>query len=225
MFCGTASPVTQSFGLGVFDPVGPAEFDRIEGFFRDRGAHVHLEISPLADKSIWPQIADRGYVPLEFTSVMFQELNTVEVPQPPETISVRVALADDREAYIRTAIAGWSHLEGMGDFFTDMMGTAFESRTVVPFVAEQEGQLVATGALNIHGGVAVLAGASTIPEARRQGAQRALLAARLRYAREAGCDIAVIGAEPGSGSQRNAERQGFRIAYTRTKWELRKTPV
>ena len=28
------------------------------------------------------------------------------------------------------------------------------------------------------------------------------------------------GAEPGSASQRNAERQGFRIAYTRVKWQL-----
>ena len=27
-------------------------------------------------------------------------------------------------------------------------------------------------------------------------------------------------AAPGSASQRNAERQGFRIAYTRTKWML-----
>jgi hypothetical protein len=27
-------------------------------------------------------------------------------------------------------------------------------------------------------------------------------------------------AEPGSSSQRNAERQGFRIAYTRMKWQL-----
>jgi hypothetical protein len=27
---------------------------------------------------------------------------------------------------------------------------------------------------------------------------------------------------PGSASQRNAERQGFRIAYTRTKWQLKR---
>lgn len=26
-------------------------------------------------------------------------------------------------------------------------------------------------------------------------------------------------AQPGSGSQRNAERQGFRTAYTRVKWQ------
>ena len=30
----------------------------------------------------------------------------------------------------------------------------------------------------------------------------------------------MMGAPPGSGSQRNAERHGFRIAYTRIKWRL-----
>jgi hypothetical protein len=29
-----------------------------------------------------------------------------------------------------------------------------------------------------------------------------------------------MAAEPGSASQRNAERHGFRIAYTRVKWQL-----
>jgi hypothetical protein len=35
---------------------------------------------------------------------------------------------------------------------------------------------------------------------------------------ESGCDLAMMGAQPGSASQRNGERQGFRIAYTRIKW-------
>jgi predicted acetyltransferase len=69
-----------------------------------------------------------------------------------------------------------------------------------------------------HEGVALLAGASTVPSARRQGAQSALLHARLRHASTQGCDIAMMGAAPGSDSQRNAERQGFRVAYTRIKW-------
>jgi hypothetical protein len=32
----------------------------------------------------------------------------------------------------------------------------------------------------------------------------------------------MMAALPGTGSQRNAERHGFRLAYTRTKWELRR---
>ena len=68
--------------------------------------------------------------------------------------------------------------------------------------------------------VALLTGASTIVEARRQGAQRALLYERLAVAVDAGCRLAMMCALPGSTSQRNAEREGFRIAYTRIKWGL-----
>lgn len=41
-----------------------------------------------------------------------------------------------------------------------------------------------------------------------------------RYAFDAGCDLSMMVAEPGSSSQRNAGRNGFRVAYTRTKWRL-----
>src|SRR6185295_18845386 len=51
--------------------------------------------------------------------------------------------------------------------------------------------------------------------------EMALVYARLRYAAARGCDLALMGALPGSGSQRNAERNGFRIAYTRIKWQKR----
>ena len=88
------------------------------------------------------------------------------------------------------------------------------------FLAELDGRAIATAVLAIHDGVAHLAGASTIPSARRQGAQLALLDARLRHAASLGCDIALMGAAPGGGSQRNAERHDFRIAYTRVKWRL-----
>jgi hypothetical protein len=67
-------------------------------------------------------------------------------------------------------------------------------------------------------GVALLAGACTIPQWRKQGAQLALLQHRLHVAAEHGCDIAMVATLPGSASQRNAERRGFRVAYTRTKW-------
>jgi GNAT superfamily N-acetyltransferase len=86
------------------------------------------------------------------------------------------------------------------------------------FLAEFEGQPLAAANLATHGGVALLAGASTVPEGRRRGAQNALLEARLRFAAEVGCDLAMMCALPGSSSQRNAERHGFRIAYTRIKW-------
>jgi hypothetical protein len=85
----------------------------------------------------------------------------------------------------------------------------------------------ATGRITTYAGtgavgatpVALLAGASTIPSARGRGAQRALLNARLLHAAAQGVDLAMIVTQPESGSQRNAERAGFRPVYSRSKWE------
>jgi hypothetical protein len=88
------------------------------------------------------------------------------------------------------------------------------------FLAELNGRPVASGGLNLVGGVALLAGASTILEARGRGAQNALLSTRLAFAAERGADVAMVVTQPGSASQRNAERRGFRTAYARSKWHL-----
>jgi len=42
-----------------------------------------------------------------------------------------------------------------------------------------------------------------------------VLHARLAAATTAGCDLATVQTTPGSGSQRNVERMGFRLAYTK----------
>src|SRR5260370_40499017 len=46
MYDGPASPVTQTFGLGLFAETTPADLDRIESFFQVRGAPVCHEVSP-----------------------------------------------------------------------------------------------------------------------------------------------------------------------------------
>ena len=74
------------------------------------------------------------------------------------------------------------------------------------------------GMMSIHNGVASLGGAGTLPEFRNRGVQRALILARVAFAAESGCDLAMVATQPGSGSQRNVERQGFRVVYTRMKF-------
>ena len=89
-----------------------------------------------------------------------------------------------------------------------------------PYLAELDGQPISAGMLFIYGEVAMLAGASTIPAGRNRGAQNALLNDRLQFAAERGCTLAAMASAPGSQSQKNAQRNGFNIAYTRTKWQL-----
>lgn len=222
MFDGVHSPCTQTFGLGMYEPVTSAALDEIEAFFQTRQAPVHHEVSPLADPSTFTALNARGYQPFEFTSVMFRPLERDTQPNPSvnKAITVRPINDDEHALWVRIATEGWSELTEFADVIHDLSLVTANRASGVAFIAELAGQPIATGALSLCDGVALLAGASTIPSGRKQGAQLALLETRLRYAAEQGCDLAMMCAAPGSGSQRNAERQGFRIAYTRIKWQL-----
>jgi len=72
------------------------------------------------------------------------------------------------------------------------------------------------GALVVHDGLALICGDGTLPPLGSRRLQTTLLRVRLAEAQKEGCDLAVICTQPGSDSQRNAEREGFRVVYART---------
>lgn len=222
MFDGIGSPLTQTFGLGVFDPVTPADMEKLESFFQGRGAPSHHEVSPLAEASLLTLLNERGYQPIELSSVMYRPIwRGVQLASPiNEKVQSRLARDGEEDLWAQTSAKGWSELVEFTDMMLELSAITAKRKGGCSFLVESDGRPIATGAMFIHDGVALLAGASTIPEGRRQGAQLALLESRLRYAAEQGCDLAMMCALPGSASQRNAERQGFRIAYTRIKWSL-----
>jgi GNAT superfamily N-acetyltransferase len=238
MFDGVSSPATQTFGLGMFEPASAADLDRLEAFFDERGAPAYHEVSPLADAGTIALLGARGYHPFEFTSILYRPVTlrnaecglrngSVEAPIPqsirnPQSAirNVVVREVSDAEAslYANTAADGWREA-GYAEFMLDVGRVSAHTEGLHLFVAEADGVAIAAGAMHMRDGIAHLAGASTVPEGRRRGAQLALLDYRLQYAAAHGCDLALMGAAPGSGSQRNAERNGFRIAYTRLKWK------
>ena len=219
MFDGVGSPLTQTFGLGISEPITAEHMDTLEEFFRSRGAEVFHEVCPLADPSVWQLIKERNYQPVEFSNVLYRPISVdlrLDASRN-QAIKVRVVEKNEMDLWARTASEGWSEFAEVADFMRELNHVVAHSEGL-SFVGELDGQQIATGALTIAGDVALLAGASTIPAARRQGAQLAMLEDRLRHAAAQGCNIAMIVTAPGSGSQRNAERHGFRIAYTRSKW-------
>jgi GNAT superfamily N-acetyltransferase len=220
VFDGRSSPITQTFGLGMERPVTAGDLDTIEAFFRERGAAALHEVSPLADAGLTTLLNERGYEPFEFTSVLYRPIAAGIDVTPNPAIRIRMMERDEEDLWASTAAAGWREFAGLEEFMLEIGRVNSRVTGATLFFAELDGQPIATAALNIVEGVAHLAGASTIPEGRRRGAQQALLAHRLRFAASRSCDLALMGAQPGSGSQRNAERHGFRVAYTRTKWRL-----
>jgi len=220
VFDGVGSPITQTFGLGVFEPLTPGALDQIERFFQDRGAKAAHEVSPLAGIPTLDLLCTRGYRPIELSSVMYRPVDGLRAGEN-GSVTARVAAPEEAALWVDVSARGWAQDNPDLRRFLEQFGaTAFARKHSVHFIADLNGQPGAAGALSLHDGIALFVGAATIPEMRRRGLQAALLEARLRYAFEHDFPLAMMVTEAGSQSQRNAERQGFRIAYTRTKWRL-----
>jgi GNAT superfamily N-acetyltransferase len=220
VFDGVDSPLTQSFGLGIFEELSPASLEVIERFFLDRGAPVLHEISPLAGVAALDLLCRRNYRPVEISNVLYR---SVEQPTAEDQSHIRVRVIGPHEAQLWTNISakGWAHEHPeLMDFLLQLGAISSVRKQSLCFLAEVDGEPGAAGVLCMHDNVALLGGSATIPELRRRGLQTALLHERMRYAFDHGCDLAMMVALPGSDSQRNAERKGFEIAYTRTKWKL-----
>lgn len=220
-FGGIESPLTQAFGLGLNGPVTEADMAALEEFYTALGAPVNLETSPLADVSLLRLLNERGYRPIEYSNVFARELSTSDLgvwPDPKSNVSVRFAKPDEAEEY--SSIVGRSFLEGaeIPQSLLDIFKSCFQAVGAFFFLAEIGGAAAGGGMMSVHRGVASLGGAGTLPEFRNRGVQRALLLARLAAAAKSGCEFAMVATNPGSGSQRNVERLGFRLVYTRTKF-------
>jgi len=220
VFDGIDSPLTQTFGLGLFEELTAASLDTIEHFFLSRGAQVDHEVSPLVGVTALSLLCASRYRPIEISNVLYRPTEK-QARETARNIEVRVTSRDEARLWTDTCAKGWTHEHPeLRDFFLQFTAISSAREETLCFLAEVDGQPGAAGSLCIHEGVALFAGAATVPEMRRRGLQAALLRERMRYAFDHGCDIAMMVAEAGSNSQRNAEREGFHIAYTRTKWRL-----
>lgn len=213
IFVGADSPLTQAVGLGLNGPVGIAEISGMESFFRSRGARVSIDLCPLADPSLVVVLRERGYHPTEFNNVLVRPLAAAEIVATPR---VRVAGAGESDL--------WSHTVGQGFFDQpeltaeemDVGRAIFAMPGVVCHLALDDSEApVGGGALAIHHGLATLFADTTIARCRRQGLHCELISARLNEAIARGCDMATASTLPGSASQRNYERRGFQVVYTK----------
>lgn len=223
MFDGVESPLTQTFGLGLFEKLSFKTIEELEKFYHRSSAPIFHEVSPMTDPSHMEILYQCGYQPIELTSVLYKSLINENFSNTNTEITTRQMQEGEEKIWASTSSKGWTQdATGLSEYIYEFAQIAIQSRGVLPFFANLNGKPVSTGMLYIDHNIALLAGDSTIAEGRNRGAQNALIDARLTHAADHGCTIAMMAASPGSQSQKNAEKKGFRLAYTRTKWKLRK---
>jgi GNAT superfamily N-acetyltransferase len=219
VYCGANSPVTQALALGLDGPVTKEEFDRLEEFYFSRREAVRVETCPMADATLFALYGERGYRVTEFSNVMARPVGSNHSPVPESGIEISLAAREELQLWTLTVSQCFVEHYPVTEEMLAVMNMFATGRNIECYLARIDGRVVGGATLSLRGKTAGFFGAGTLTEYRNRGVQTALLHKRLQRAAEAGCDLAVSLAMPGSHSQRNITRRGFRTLYTRVKFE------
>ena len=218
----------QASAIGLSGPVTSAEVDRLIDYYVSAGIEPRVELCPFADESLVHELRDHGFTLRQFENVLYLPLQEPaaldHLPQTfPEGVTIEVVNRDDEdqvETFVRASSAGFfPEGEPIPEHFYDSMRRVVHHPRSMSYLALLEGQPVGGGGAevaDIDGRLtACLFGVSVLPHARRRGIQQALIATRVRDAKDRDARIACIGSKPGIPTERNAARLGFRVAYTK----------
>jgi ribosomal protein S18 acetylase RimI-like enzyme len=217
IFAGLGSPIGRATGLGLDQTFAAGDLDRVEDFYRLHKAPSQVDICPLHDPAVFEIFKERRYGIVELNNVLYRRLDPKEkFPDTPAGCEIRRGRAEEAQE-LGGIVERAFFPEGAPEAFRDSLTPLYQMEGAVTFAASVEGKNVACGAGLVipEHGIFAVCGAGTAAEFRGRGLQTALLRARLAAAAEAGCEFAVVITNGGSASQRNCERLGFRVAYSK----------
>lgn len=208
-FAGADSPVTQAYGLGHLG--AEANLSALEEFYAGRAQNWELIVTPFANPEFLNQVHGRGYVPHHFETAMVQPGTDVQIDVP---YGIKVEEVDALDPlWNRVAEAGWGELTDLPDEPGELSSMIQSTPNIRCYLAILNGEPAAAAGMIQSRGVCLMAGASTRPQFRGNGLQRALTQRRLHDAGMGG--IAQVVTLPGSISHRNAQRMGFQPLYSK----------
>ena len=195
VFAGAGSPLSETKAVGLHGPVTDADLDRLENVFFSRSEPSRVVLCPLGRS-----VARRGPRPARLPALSFREhpvhasgTKSRRGGRQLHGILVRPVEPDEAELYARVVGPNFVEPGEPVDEIIDMVLTMLGVKGATSFLAWIDGEAVGGGAVILHGGLALLAGAATLPPYRNRGVHAALHHARLAYARANGCDLAVAG--------------------------------
>jgi GNAT superfamily N-acetyltransferase len=225
IYAGPQGVVNRAAGLGMSGPVADVQLDAVEEFFRSRGAPVVIDLCPLADRSLIDLLRRRRYTLDSFLNMLALPLDeSVAYPSQGQDIRIERVAPTDLDLWVSVTARGFEATETPDALAFEILNPNARAANARCFLAWIGDEPVGGGSMYIHNGVAEFGGAATRIAYRGRGVQSALLRHRLAAAYAEGCDLATTATRPGSDSQRNIERAGFRLVYTEAMMQLAHNP-
>lgn len=217
IFAGLGSPIGRATGAGLDRAFTAADLDCVEEFYGARKAQSQVDLCPMHEPAVFELFKERGYAIAELNNVLFRKLDAQEkFPPPPVACEIRPSRLEEVET-VGAIVESAFFSGGAPEAYRGLIAPFYQMERALAFVATVDGKLVAcgTGLVIPEHRVFALCGAGTLTGYRGRGLQTALLRARMTAAVQAGCEYAVVVTNGGTTSQRNAERLGFSVAYSK----------
>jgi GNAT superfamily N-acetyltransferase len=221
IFAGVGSPFGKAVGIGIGQPVTAADMDALELHL---GPPPRIELCPFAHESLARELSARGYVIVEWNHVLVGPMPKDLAPyesyegsdandNDPARVEVRAVRKGEEAIWARVVNQGFSDKEEVSDADITLALPSTRTSSIHCVLAWRGNEAIGASAFGVHDGIVSLFGSAVRVAWRRRGAQRAFIHSRLAFAKERGCDLVTACTLPGTGSQRNLERWGLRVAY------------
>jgi GNAT superfamily N-acetyltransferase len=201
------------------ETVTAADVARLIAWYADRQIEPRVQVCAYTGTGLLAELATAGFGLREFELVLARDLTSDPLPRThgPADLAIEPVDPDDDRAvaeFARVVTRGFYDGQDDPGFEAAMVAAARYERSRC-LMARLSGTPVAGGSLELYGDLGALFCGSVLPEARGLGIHFALMAARLRLARDCRCRLATVGTRPGATTERNAWRCGMQPSYSR----------
>lgn len=163
------------------------------------------------------ELAAAGFTQNEYGGAILYGAPLEKIPELPSRLTIeRVTSSTLEEFALTTATA----FEWPAEWQTAAMQQVIKRFRPDSYhvLARFDGELAGVASLEVRDGVGGLGDCAVVPRFRRKGIHLALICHRLHAAGIQGCDLVSSGAGFGSGSFRNQQRAGLRLAWVESGW-------
>lgn len=214
-FSGFDSYLSQVVGWGFVTKAKKfkEEIEAIEHFYKSlEHPRVDIELCPFVGNDLAVFLSQRGYGITELNNVSVFDLKNQKVESLDNKFIIREVKQNELEEWAKRVAEGFGYPEAQEQF------THYaRANGITAFAVFEQDKIVAGATIAMHGEVCDLGVTSTIRAYRGKGLQKQLLITRLNFARKKGLVLATVTTEPGTISDLNIQKLGFRCAYTRIK--------
>lgn len=217
----------KALGFGFDEPVTLGLMEQVIAFYRERDVpRATIQLAPSVIPEDWPSICEKlGIEGSHSIRKLAVDVESALIASTRTELDEGLTVGPVEPAEAAAWAAVLPPAMGMAAQGTQEMAAASVGRSGWhTFAVREAGTVVAMGTLRTAGEVGSLFAGCTMPDARGRGAQSALIAARVRVAREAGCRTLIVETfdePPGThnSSYQNLLRAGFTLQYSRRNWE------